>query len=107
MKKQANGKTDEILNSLGGVKKTQAPDFFYTRLKAKMEASPPARQNIRILRPAYVIAFLAVLIVFNLVSLIRQNNTEENPTINTESENSQTIASAYDLDDNSSYDLNQ
>lgn len=105
MKKQAHNKTDEILNSLDGIKKMQAPDFFYTRLKAKMDTSPPARQSNKTLRPVYVIAFLALLIAFNLVSLIKQNN-EQNNGVNAD-ENSQTIASAYNLDDNLSYDLNQ
>ena len=104
MKKQANNKTDEILNSLDGIKKMQAPDFFYTRLKAKMEVSPSRRQST-ILRPVYVIAFLALLIAFNLVSLLKQNNELKN-TVNAD-ENSQTIASAYNLDDNLSYELNQ
>jgi hypothetical protein len=103
MKKQASNKTDDILNSLDGIKKIQAPDFFYTRLKAKMETSPPTKRTI--LRPAYVIAFLTVLIVFNLVSLLKQNNSDVN-TVSTESENSQTIASAYRLDDNLSYEIN-
>jgi len=106
MKKQANNKTEEILNSLDGIKKIQAPDFFYTRLKAKMETSPPIKQAGGIFRPAYVIAFLALLIVFNLISLIKQNNAQNN-TISAEPENSQTIASAYNLDDNLSYELNQ
>lgn len=113
MKKQASNKTDEILNSLDAVKRIKAPDFFYTRLKAKMlarqtggETSPLAIPTRRILRPAYVIAFLAALIVFNLVSLIKQNN-EKNVAANAEQENSQTIASAYHLDDNLSLELNQ
>lgn len=113
MKKQASTKTDEIFNSIEGIKRIPAPDFFYTRLKAKMlarqtggETSPPAIPTRRILRPAYVIAFLAALIVFNLVSLIKQNN-EENVAVNAEPENSQNIASAYHMDDNLSYDLNQ
>src|SRR5262249_50855006 len=100
-------KTDEILNSLNRIKKMHAPDFFYTRLKAKMETSPPVRENGRMLRPVYVITFLAALIVFNLVSVIKQSGNQENTVANPESENSQTIAAAYNLDDNLSYDLNQ
>src|SRR5689334_544202 len=112
MKKQASNKINEILNSLDGIKKIQAPDFFYTRLRAKMlarriggETSPPVKQH-RILRPVYVIAFLAVLIAFNLLSLLK-NNSEESSIQTNESENSQTIASAYHFDDNLTYDLNQ
>ena len=106
MKKQANSKTEEILNCLDVIKKMRAPDFFYTRLSAKMEVSlPVSRQNIRLIRPAYVIAFLALLIAFNVISLLKQNNSDENNTA--ETENSQTIASAYSLDDNLSYELNQ
>ena len=106
MKKQANKKTDEILNSLDGIKKVHVPNFFYTRLKAKMESSPPMnKQNI--IRPVYAIAFLVLLMAINIISLLKQNNNVENNTGNPETENSQTIASAYHLDDNLSYELNQ
>lgn len=108
MSKEANNKSDKILNSLNGIKRMQAPDFFYTRLKAKMlaeETSPSVKQNNRILRPVYAIAFLALLIAFNFISLLKQSNEQSN-TVNAD-ENSQTIASAYHLDDNLSYDLNQ
>ena len=108
MKKQANSKTDKILNSLDGIKKMRAPDFFYTRLRAKMEVLlPVSRQNTRLIRPAYAIAFLALLIAFNVISLLKQNNVDENTVVNSETENSQTIASAYNMDDNLSYELNQ
>ena len=106
MKQQASNKTEEILNSLDGVKKIKAPDFFYTRLIAKMETSPTGSQ-INFLRPIYAIAFLALLIAFNLISILNQNNDEENTVLNNETEANQTIALAYNFDDSFSYELNQ
>ena len=32
-----NNKTEEILNSLDGLQRATSLDFFYTRLRAKME----------------------------------------------------------------------
>ena len=106
MKKQAINKTDEILSSLDGVKKIKAPGFFYTRLKARMERSlVPHKQNSRILRPAYAIAFLILLVAFNIISILKQNN--DSSTTNNETENSQSLSSAYNLENNLTYELNQ
>lgn len=106
MKKQANNKTDEILNSLDGIRQMKAPDFFYTRLRAKMESSPRVSlQNIRFIRPAYAIAFLLLLVAFNVLSILKQNNNDINTVSDTE--NPQSISSAYNLDNNLTYELNQ
>ena len=106
MEKQANNKTDEILNSLDDVRQMKAPDFFYTRLRAKMEGSPrESLKNNRIIRPVYAIAFLVLLIAFNVLSVLKQNNNDIN--INSDTENSQSISSAYNLDNNLTYELNQ
>ena len=52
MNPEKNKKIEEILGSLDGIKKAPAPDFFYTRLKAKMEAGLlPKKSRPLILRP--------------------------------------------------------
>lgn len=109
MKREKDNRTENILNSLDGIKRMNAPDFFYTRLKAKMTSRQYGGQKIKVLRPVYAIALLILIIVFNVISFFRETvNHEQTANVNTESENTQTIASAYHLDDNSSsYELNQ
>jgi len=73
-----------------------------------METSLVVQQRSRFLRPAYAIAFLVLLVAFNVLSLLNQNNnSEENAISNPENETVQTIASAYNFDDSFSYDINQ
>ena len=48
-----------IMESLGGIQPAAAPDFFYTRLKGKMQ--PQAEKKIFfMLRPAFITAALSV-----------------------------------------------
>lgn len=69
---------DQILKSLDGISKLKAPDFFYTRLQARMEkelkgpASPPL-----LLRPAFLNACLAMILVANLITLATGNKNSE------------------------------
>ncbi len=102
-----NKNTDEILDSLKGIKRAAAPDFFYTRLRARMEREQEksAASNWWVLRPAYAAALIAVVIVVNLAVVFTRNLSSE--TIVTDSDRFQSIAAEYNLADNSSfYELN-
>ena len=61
-------KVESIMESLGGMQRAAAPNFFYTRLKAKMQ-STEAKQTLLIFRPAFITAVLSVLLIVNVVSL--------------------------------------
>ena len=102
-------KVEDILGSLDGVQKAVAPDFFYTRLKARMEKGfEPVVPKLWILRPVYAIAVLIIVIVINAAVIFNgQNNTGEDIVADTDT--FQTIAAEYALNDNSAnlYDLNQ
>ena len=53
MNTERNKQAEEIINSLDGVKRASAPDFFYTRLKARMEKGlDPGYRRSWVLRPA-------------------------------------------------------
>jgi hypothetical protein len=108
MSTQNNKKIEEILNSLDGIKRTPAPDFFYTRLKARMEkeiASAPARS--RILRPAYAFVALVLVLLINAAVIITRSNSGDVVSA-AEGESLQSIAAEYNLNDVSSlYDLNE
>ncbi len=113
MEKEINKKTEKILNSLDGFRKVEAPDFFYTRLKARMsefqpveEKELPAKKSKWILQPVYVVAMLVLLLVVNAVVFFQPAQNDVS-TANTENDSQQTIASSYAMNDNLLYDINQ
>ncbi len=103
MKPQNDPKTEEILNSLDGLSPAKAPDFFYTRLEARMEKEllkngrfEPKRPFI--LRPVFAIAALAVVLIIN-AAVIFQGNSEIAEPLGTEGNTYQSIAAEYSLND--------
>lgn len=119
MNNKENRKIEEILNSLDGVKKVAAPDFFYTRLNAKMLARQSGAANNTtdsvyqkgMLRPVYIIATLLLIVLINLMVLINNQDETSINSNNAIADNNesvqQSIATAYSLNDNNSvYDLN-
>ena len=114
MNNEKHSKKEEIMNSLDGVKKMQAPDFFYTRLKARMQSLDAAErkrfviENKRplLLRPVFAFTVLVIVLVLNVISILKQSDTN-GTSVATETENTQTIATAYNFDNNLSYELNQ
>ena len=110
MNTHKNKKTEEILSSLDGLKKAIAPDFFYSRLRARMEREilPAATKPGKVLRPVYALAGLAVVLLLNVAVIFTKNNSGETLSSSNESETLQTIAAEYNLNDVSSiYDLNE
>lgn len=110
MDNKANKKTEEILSSLDGLAKATAPDFFYTRLKARMEKGlEPGTRKLWIWRPAYALAALVLLMVLNAAILLQGQGRNENSDNNNiaDAEAAQSIAAEYSLNDNNTvYDLN-
>lgn len=112
MNTSKENKINEILNSLDGCTQATAPDFFYTRLKARMEkdAAPAAARTSWMLRPAYAFAGMAIILLINVLAVFNQPGTEENTAV-TETETFQSLASEYRLNEGNSsismYNLNQ
>jgi hypothetical protein len=115
MEREQNKKMEEILSSLDGVNRAVVPDFFYTRLKARMEArlqegqaADPA-QHSWALRPAYAVAALVLVLVVNSFVLLQKKNNSSAGTGDTETIAIQSIAAEYRLNDNNNslYDFNQ
>ncbi len=110
MNTDKNKITEEILSSLDGLKKATAPDFFYSRLMARMEKEllPADRKPGRVLRPVYALAALAVVLLLNAAVIFTKNSSGEALSSVNESETLQSIAAEYNLNDVSSiYDLNE
>ena len=103
-------KTEEILESLDGVSRAQAPDFFYTRLKARLEKETgtgsysPKRSWV--LRPIFVIASLCLVLLLNAFIFL-QSNTITTTSANTDDESIQSIAAEYSLNDTISEEVYQ
>ncbi len=110
MKIEQNNRIEEMLNSIDGCRKATAPDFFYTRLKARMEKEilKPVAQKW-ILRPAFAAIALMLVLLVNGFVLLQKNQTDDNLNIAvSETETMQSIASEYSLNvSNSLYDLTQ
>ena len=101
-----NKKIEDILNSLDGVKRASAPDFFYTRLKAQMEKNLPEPARPWVLRPVYALGALGVVLLVNAAVIINRNNSNEE-IVSNDNDTIQSIAAEYNLNDVSSlYDLN-
>lgn len=109
MNTDKNKKMEEILGSLDGTARAEAPDFFYTRLKARMEKALPQSGPISwLLRPAYAFSVLAAVLLINALVILKGNNSSSNEaTAGNDSETIQTIAAEFNLNDNNYvYNLN-
>ena len=104
---------DEILNSLDGCTPATAPDFFYTRLKARMEKEvAPANRTFWLLRPAYAFAGMVIILLINVIAVFNQpSSVPEDSTATTETDSFQSLAAEYRLNEGNSsismYNLNQ
>ena len=108
MNEQKAHKIESVLNSLDGCSSATAPDFFYTRLKSKMERGvEPESFRYLLLRPAFALGVLVFLVTANTALMIeRQINSTE--TIQADNDYTQSMAMEYKLQDNSTiYDANQ
>jgi hypothetical protein len=99
MNNAQNKKVEDILGSFDGINRAPAPDFFYTRLKARMEKNIlPANPKSWVLRPVYAMAVLIVVILVNAAIVLKGSGNTTNNTADTES--IQSIAAEYNLNDN-------
>lgn len=107
MNNNRNKKIEEILGSLDGSPRASIPDFFYTRLKARMQKGiEPDIKKSWVLRPAFALTVLAAVLLINAVVIFRGDAGKDTAT--NDAETLQSIAAEYSLNDNNSvYDLNQ
>ncbi len=108
MNNNKNSKIEEILGSLDGTRRAAAPDFFYTRLKARMEKGlEPEPKRPWILRPTFALTVLAGVLLVNAAVIFQKNDAAETAT--SDAETLQSIAAEYSLNDNNTilFDINQ
>ena len=106
MDNQKNRMTEDILGSLDGSQRALAPEFFYTRLKGRMQREFHKDVRSGILRPAYILAGLALLLIVNTFVILQKNEENVNSTA-ADNETVQTAAEYYSLNDNTIYDITQ
>ena len=94
---------DEILNSLDGINKAEAPPFFYTRLQSKMQSRPATSKMALMLsflgQPAFALASLSLFVLLNVYAITSTVSTKKQvATTQTNAAPSlQTFADEYDL----------
>lgn len=105
MKKETNN-IEEIMSSLDNIQRATTPDFFYTRLKARMENELVATpRKSWALRPVYILGVLLVVLAVNAAVLFKGSPSSEITT--SDSEIMQSIASEYRINSNLTYEINQ
>lgn len=91
--------TDKILNSFDNIRRIPAPDFFYTRLKARMEKKREVPGYKRkLLQPVFLVSGLVILLLVNVFILIKSTNSKME-TRNPDSDNMQILAAEYNANE--------
>ena len=72
MKTKLTALVDEHLQSLQGMQEAGTDDFFYTRLKARMEKNLPQQGWGFPLKPVWVVGTLVLLLAVNGIMLTQQ-----------------------------------
>jgi hypothetical protein len=101
MKKKSTPLVDEYLQSIQGMQEAGTDEFFYTRLKARMERSEVSDNWSLPLKPVWVVGTLSLLFAINIFMVSQQAKTNlAAPGANTALQNfaesyDQAIASSY------------
>jgi hypothetical protein len=113
MKKDRNDRIEEILGSLDHCERASAPDFFYTRLKARMEKgishdAVVARKPF-LLRPAFALTALVLVLIINALVIFQKSYNNPDTSSLSDTDSFQSIAAEYSLNDNNTilFDINQ
>lgn len=102
MKKNITSLADEHLQSLAGMQEAQTDDFFYSRLRARMENNTEQQRWNFPLKPVWVIGGLALLLAINGFMLVQQSGSKKQ-TMASGSSSLQSFAESYDQTITSSY----
>ena len=85
--KNIDSKINQVLNSIESIESAEVKPFFYTRLQAKMENDiAPSFSRFSVLPNLKLsLAMLAVVLVFNLTSLVFLTNNQDTTSTATSS----------------------
>ncbi|MDZ4809250.1 MAG: hypothetical protein SGI96_13425 [Bacteroidota bacterium] len=102
MEKKSTPLVDEHLQSIVRMQEAGTDDFFYTRLKARMQKEQPQQGWSFPLKPVWVVGTLALLLAVNGFMLSKQFKAKKSTTT-TASSSLQNFAESYDQSISSSY----
>lgn len=94
MKNNLTPLVDAHLESLAGISEHITDEYFYTRLKARMDNRAVGEPRIGGLKPVWIVSSMAVLFVINIYMLNIKTSTKQVNTMETNSIKS--FAEAYD-----------
>ncbi len=100
MKNRSTGILEDHLQLLDNIQEVGTDEFFYTRLKARMEARKSGEEWSFMLRPTMAIAALSLLLVLNGFLLFQFSSNEKSQT---EGYSIQRFAADYNQSINSIY----
>ncbi|HQR94020.1 MAG: hypothetical protein B7Y15_14265 [Bacteroidetes bacterium 24-39-8] len=93
---------EQSLSSLDGIKRAAAPDFFYTRLQARMEKELTTPAWIPFGKPVWLIATLLVFLVLNTMMIKQSRLSKTNDSAN-QGSSLQSFAAEYELSSTVNY----
>ncbi|MBI5858217.1 MAG: hypothetical protein HZB42_11300 [Sphingobacteriales bacterium] len=102
MKKNSTPLVDEHLLSFEGIQEAGTDDFFYTRLKGRMQAQEPRQGWSLPVKPVWAISTLGLLLVVNAFMLSQQAKAKK-PSTAASSSSLQNFAESYDQTISSAY----
>lgn len=94
MKNKSTPLVDEHLQRMQGMQEVGTDDFFYTRLKARMENNLAGGAWNFPLRPVWVVGTMAALLIANVFMLSQRYKSKQTTTTTTFS--IQSFAESYD-----------
>lgn len=94
---------EQDLASLDGMKRAAAPDFFYTRLQARMENELTTPAWIPFGKPVWLIATLLVFLVLNTMMIKQTKLSKTNTSSEREGSSLQSFAAEYELSSTVNY----
>jgi hypothetical protein len=93
MNKNINEEISRTLAVTDNLKQTEMPDFFYTRLKARMEHQLIAKPKLAwVFKPIFVVPTLAMVMLLNVITVSQLVQNKNNLTAE------QYLAKEYSLD---------
>lgn len=101
MERNTTPLVDEHLQTVQGMQEAGTDDFFYTRLKARMQKEQAEQGWGFPLKPVWVVGTLALLLAVNGFMLSQQSGPKKNSVTGTSS--IERFAESYDQSISSSY----
>lgn len=98
---------EKILNSLAGLQKASAPDYFYTRLIGRMQREDePVKKPVLVLRPVFLSSVLAIFLIINVFFLVQWNKPVARPDFVKKDQPAtiESFAKAYNLETETVYE---